>query len=70
MFSYGHGSLAIEEEGAIFGFSCLRYDISKNFAQNMDKIIEEGSVISEGNGIRFGVAEELYPTDTPPGLCN
>ena len=36
----------------------------------MDKNIEEGSVLSEGNGIGFGVAEEVDPTGTTPGLGN
>ena len=36
----------------------------------MDKIIEEGSLIGEGNGIRSGVAEEVDPTGTTPGLGN
>ena len=36
----------------------------------MDRTIEEGSVLSEGNGIGFGVSEEVYTTGTTPGLCN
>ena len=36
----------------------------------MDKTIEEGRLLSEGNGIGFGVSEEVDPTGTTPGLCN
>ena len=68
--SDGHGGLSIEEKGAVFGFSCGSHDISKNFAQNTNKTIEEGSVLSEGNGIDFEVAEELYPTGMTPGFGN